>query len=322
MKKAQVFISSTYVDLKGERQAAVEAILDAGHIPAGMELFKAGNESQLKTINRWIDESDIYMLILGGRYGSIEESSGKSYTHLEYEYALKKGMPIFTVILTESSLLKKASNSSLENVMEQQNNDKYKKFKNLVLKRMVKHVEDIKDIKLSVYTALDETLKLNDISGWVKGSEVEDNTKIIKENEKLLKENNKLQKEIEKLQKEIEKSKDDKIGKYNYEYLKQIFTKKEFVLSSSLTKQKNAITINYMKFIEIYKDNLITGMTNQIGISDLESYIYYSILPFLISFGILEKVKVAGVKYEQIQATKEGKAFFAKMEIEKALNKE
>lgn len=52
-KKLQVFISSTYTDLIEERQAAVEAILDAGHIPAGMELFKAGNDSQLKTVYKW-----------------------------------------------------------------------------------------------------------------------------------------------------------------------------------------------------------------------------------------------------------------------------
>ena len=37
-KKLQVFVSSTYEDLKQERQTAVEAILTAGHIPAGMEL--------------------------------------------------------------------------------------------------------------------------------------------------------------------------------------------------------------------------------------------------------------------------------------------
>lgn len=64
-RKLQVFISSTFVDLKDERQAAVEAILKAGHIPAGMELFKAGDKSQWATIQRWIDESDVYMLILG-----------------------------------------------------------------------------------------------------------------------------------------------------------------------------------------------------------------------------------------------------------------
>jgi len=40
-KKYQIFVSSTYEDLKDERQAAVEAILLAGHIPAGMELFSS-----------------------------------------------------------------------------------------------------------------------------------------------------------------------------------------------------------------------------------------------------------------------------------------
>ena len=87
-KKLQIFISSTYTDLISERQSAVQAILNAGHIPAGMELFTAGSESQLETIYNWIDNSDIYMLILGGRYGSIEPKSRKSYTQLEYEYAV------------------------------------------------------------------------------------------------------------------------------------------------------------------------------------------------------------------------------------------
>ena len=84
MKKYQIFISSTYIDLIDERQAAVEAILQSGHIPAGMELFAASNQSQWEIIKKWIDESDIYMLILGGRYGSIEQTSGLSYTELEY----------------------------------------------------------------------------------------------------------------------------------------------------------------------------------------------------------------------------------------------
>ena len=89
-KKLQIFISSTYTDMKEERQAAVEAILKSGNIPAGMELFTAGNESQLQTIMRWIDESDIYVLLLGGRYGSIEQWSGLSYTEVEYDYAVSQ----------------------------------------------------------------------------------------------------------------------------------------------------------------------------------------------------------------------------------------
>ena len=42
-RKLQVFVSSTFEDLKDERQVAVQAILDAGHIPAGMELFRSGS---------------------------------------------------------------------------------------------------------------------------------------------------------------------------------------------------------------------------------------------------------------------------------------
>src|SRR3954447_18526006 len=94
-KKLQVFVSSTYLDLKEERQAAVEAILTAGHIPAGMELFAAGDQSQMKVIQRWIDESDVFLLVLGGRYGSIDGSSGKSYIELEYDYAVAQGKAFF-----------------------------------------------------------------------------------------------------------------------------------------------------------------------------------------------------------------------------------
>nr|WP_269195003.1 DUF4062 domain-containing protein [Lactococcus cremoris] len=100
-------MSSTYIDLIDERQSSVQAVLDSGHIPAGMELFRAGNETQLDTIYKWIDNSDVYMLILGGRYGSVEEKSQKSYTRLEYEYAISKGIPIFSVVLTDDFLKEK-----------------------------------------------------------------------------------------------------------------------------------------------------------------------------------------------------------------------
>lgn len=56
-KKLQVFVSSTYQDLIEERQKAVEGILRAGHIPAGMELFTAASKSQWKVIgNRRMDK--------------------------------------------------------------------------------------------------------------------------------------------------------------------------------------------------------------------------------------------------------------------------
>lgn len=103
-RRLQVFVSSTYLDLVEERQAAVGAILKSGHIPAGMELFTARDKSQWEIIKRWIDESDVYMLILGGRYGSVELESGVSYTELEYNYASEIGKPLFAVVIEEKAL--------------------------------------------------------------------------------------------------------------------------------------------------------------------------------------------------------------------------
>lgn len=169
-KKLQVFVSSTYTDLKDERQAAVEAILQAGHIPAGMELFSAGNESQLQTIYKWIDESDVYMLILGGRYGSLEIKSGKSYTQLEYEYALSNGIPVFTIVLSDSFLTSKVNSLGLKNVMEQDHPDKYKSFKSLVMSKIVKIVNDTKDIKIGIITSLYSLIDTYPVIGWVKST--------------------------------------------------------------------------------------------------------------------------------------------------------
>lgn len=174
-KKLQVFVSSTYTDLKEERQAAVEAILDAGHIPAGMELFKAGNESQLKTIYKWIDESDVYMLILGGRYGSVESNSDKSYTQLEYEYALNKNIPVFAVVLSESFLTSKINLLGLSDVMEQKVPDKYRSFKSLVMSKIIRMVDDCKDIKLTIHSTLFEFINNYNLIGWTKGINNENN---------------------------------------------------------------------------------------------------------------------------------------------------
>jgi Domain of unknown function (DUF4062) len=111
-KKLQIFVSSTYSDLKEEPQAAVEAILTAGHIPAGMELFAAGDESQMDTIKRRINDSDVYLLILGGRYGSIEPISKKSYIQLEYEYAVERAKPLFAVVIDDAPLRIKLGNEA------------------------------------------------------------------------------------------------------------------------------------------------------------------------------------------------------------------
>lgn len=100
-KKYQFFISSTYEDLKNERQKVIEAILTMNQFPAGMEMFSAANEEQWEVIKEAIDCSDYYVLIGGNKYGSIDSVSGISYTEKEFDYAVEQRIPILAFVIAD-----------------------------------------------------------------------------------------------------------------------------------------------------------------------------------------------------------------------------
>jgi len=189
-KKLQVFVSSTYLDLKEERQAAVEAILKAGHIPAGMELFTAGDKSQWEVIKRWIDESDVYMLLLGSRYGSVSPDTGKSYTHMEFDYAIEQGKSRFSLILDDAFLRKKAKREP--DFVETENAAKLKDFKAIVKSSLIEFCEDMKDIKLSVINKLGDLSHDKSLVGWVRGDQALNTVQFATELTRLSEENARL----------------------------------------------------------------------------------------------------------------------------------
>ena len=88
-KRYQVFISSTFADLEEERKGIMQAIIELDCFPAGMEMFPATDSEQFEYIKTIIDESDYYVLIVAGRYGSIAED-GISYTEKEFDTPKKK----------------------------------------------------------------------------------------------------------------------------------------------------------------------------------------------------------------------------------------
>lgn len=194
-KKLQVFISSTYTDLREERQAAVEAVLSSGHIPAGMELFAAGDESQMTVIKRWIDESDVYLLILGGRYGSINKKTGKSYIQLEYEYALETKKPLFALIISDSALEEKIKAKGSP-IIEKENPNLLKSFRDVLLDNLVKFWEDKKDIKLAIYETLAEFSFRQELIGWIRSNNLINIGILAEEVARLTQENSELKKQI------------------------------------------------------------------------------------------------------------------------------
>jgi hypothetical protein len=96
-KVYQVFVSSTYSDLKDERRQVSEFLAKDGFVPAGMELFPAADQQQLEFIKRVIDRCDYYVVIVGGRYGSLADDQ-ISFTEKEYEYAVSREIPVLAFL--------------------------------------------------------------------------------------------------------------------------------------------------------------------------------------------------------------------------------
>ncbi len=244
-KKYQVFVSSTYVDLKEERQAAVEAILSSGNIPAGMELFTAGDESQMTVIKRWIDESDIYLLILGGRYGSIEPITGKSYTHLEYLYALEKEKPVFAAVITEKALKKKVRKSDFD-VIEMKYPQLLKEFRAEVVSRMVRFWDDAKDIKLTIHETISEFSYSKEMVGWIKGDNSVNSSLLAEQIAELTRENSKLREELN-----LKANQNEPLyNNLTFEELKSLLEREKF--------KYDGIDTNLFNFLIIY-GNIILG---------------------------------------------------------------
>jgi len=258
-KKLQVFVSSTYTDLIEERQAAVEAILDAGHIPAGMELFKAG-KSQMKTIQKWIDDSDVYMLILGGRYGSIEEDSGLSYTELEYKYALSKNIPVFAIVLDESYLFTKAASIGKDAILEKDNSNKYDDFKEFVKKQIVHFISNKDQISGKIHSQLNDLLNDTDYSliGWIRANTIT-------------------------TYKEFDE--------YTFEQLKKLLQLRIFHIPKIISEdpyEETTIEISALDLLMQDYNSFCDGFSSYRWV-DNDTLFYNAIVPFYVSIGILSE---------------------------------
>lgn len=91
------FLSSAYESLRAERQTVIDFLLDGEIMPFCMEHFTVSTDEQFKDIEKLIDASDYFVLLLGVEYGSCDKK-GTSWTEREYKYALKKKKPILGII--------------------------------------------------------------------------------------------------------------------------------------------------------------------------------------------------------------------------------
>ncbi len=166
-KKYQVFISSTYTDLKKERAKVQEILLMADCIPAGMEAFVASNAQQFEVIKKVIDLCDYYVLIIGGRYGTINKETDLSYTEMEYNYAVSKGIPILVFAIDDNVKLAKANKESNAKLIE-----KLKEFKKKAMTNRLASVwKDLGDLSGQVAISIMKIREEDKRPGWIRGDE-------------------------------------------------------------------------------------------------------------------------------------------------------
>lgn len=189
-KRYQVFVSSTYADLKDERQHVLRALMEMDCIPAGMEIFPAADEEQWEFIKKVIDDCDYYLLIIGGRYGSTTDE-GISYTEKEFDYAVENGLKVVALIHGATDDIP-FGKSEQDPVLR----EKLLFFKDKVMNgRLVKFWQKAEELPGLVALSITKTIKMYPAIGWVRANNLASEDILIEINE-LRKENSFLQKSL------------------------------------------------------------------------------------------------------------------------------
>lgn len=185
-KRYQVFISSTYTDLIDERNKAMKSVMDVNCMPAGMELFPASNDEQFEYIKRTIDDSDYYVLIIGGRYGSLAKD-GIGYTEKEFDYAMSKKIPVLAFLHRDIASLpseKRECDQELKNKLLAFN-EKAKTG------RVINYWSNADELCSRIIVSLTQIFQNAPAIGWIRAN--------VQTNTESLQELNDLRKEIAKL---------------------------------------------------------------------------------------------------------------------------
>jgi tetratricopeptide (TPR) repeat protein len=101
-------ISSTARDLPDHRQGVLDACLREGMFPLMMEHLPALDADAINASLDMVDKADIYLGIFAHRYGYVPKGYDISITEMEYNRAVKRGIPCLIFIMHSDHALKAA----------------------------------------------------------------------------------------------------------------------------------------------------------------------------------------------------------------------
>jgi hypothetical protein len=258
------------------------------------------------------------MLILGGRYGSIEPTSGVSYTELEYDYAIQQQTPLFAVVITEAVLEAKVKNGGTS-FNERDDPNALTLFRKKVLSNISSFFDDAKDIKLCVHETLADFAANRALKGWVSADAVVDTKPLFDEIRKLSEENRQLKDSLSDLEKRSSSQSTKRTE--SFQELRKVLKAIDIKIPAKLAQGKE-VTIDLLRLLYGNRDTLVTGVTNQAGSGEAEQFFYQNVFPKLQVHGLAVNEKVAGVRYRRYALSGLGNAFLADIEKRLLLEKD
>ena len=203
--------------------------------------------------------------------------------------------------------------------MEQKASNEYQTFKSFVMSKIIKEVDDCKDIIIQVHATLNEFMREYDLTGWVRNRNENDILQLSKDNNALIKENASLNKQIQKLQEQLKTRSNEQFGNFTFDELVNIFKNKNFDLPLEYFPEYNG-SLNAFEFFRNHFNSFATGISNIRSITAKTKFVYFNIAPYYISFNFLERVKLPN-SVQRIQTTKLGSSFYSMIEAKNMTNK-
>jgi hypothetical protein len=200
-----------------------------------MELFPAADEDQFEFIKRIIDDCDYYLLIIGGRYGTLT-AKGISYTEQEYEYALERQLKVIALLHKNPDQLPLAKSEQKPKLRAQLNAFRKKVSKG----RLVEFWQNEGELPGIVALSLPKTIKMFPAVGWVRADKVSSEELLTEINE-LRKQNALMKEKLAETELGIFTVSEEKDFSYIYERLDRF----ENVIVRRLVSVKLEETISY-----------------------------------------------------------------------------
>ncbi len=171
--KYKFFVSSTYTDLVEARRTLMLSLLEQGHFVVGAELYPTEENGLWQAIQKQIDACDYYVVLVGGRYGSLSPM-GLSYTHREYIYASTRKKPILTFMHGQPQLLPEGCRESSRAAQMQ-----LKDFRQLVSRgSMVREWHNLMELLELARSVVPQFVSRHPGEGWVRNTAVKDNLRV------------------------------------------------------------------------------------------------------------------------------------------------